>query len=44
MSHIEDNNRDRDLAGLLGKPPILPGESENRYAALRAEVERTIKP
>ena len=44
MSHIEDNNRDRDLAGLLGEPPILPGESENRYAALRAEVERTINP
>ncbi len=44
MSHVEDNNRDRDLAGLLGEPPILPGESENRYAALRAEVERTIKP
>lgn len=44
MSHGEDNNRDRDLAGLLGEPPILPGESENRYAALRAEVERTIMP
>src|SRR5712664_650510 len=44
MSHGEDNNRDRDLAGLLGEPPILPGESENRYAALRAEVERTINP
>ena len=44
MSHVEDTNRDRDLAGLLGEPPILPGESENRYAALRAEVERTIKP
>jgi len=44
MSHVEDNNRDRDLAGLLGEPPILPGESENRYAALRAEVERTIQP
>jgi hypothetical protein len=25
MSHDEDNNRDRDLAGLLGEPPILPG-------------------
>src|SRR5712664_4640529 len=44
MSHSEDNNRDRDLAGLLGEPPILPGESENRYAALRGEVERTINP
>jgi len=44
MSHVEDNDRDRDLAGLLGEPPILPGESENRYAALRAEVERTIMP
>src|SRR5882762_9529030 len=44
MSHDEDHNRDRDLAGLLGEPPILPGESENRYAALRAEVERTINP
>ena len=44
MTHVEDTNRDRDLAGLLGEPPILPGESENRYAALRAEVEQTIKP
>ena len=44
MSHSEDDNRDRDLAGLLGKPPILPGESKNRYAALRGEVARTINP
>ena len=44
MSHVEDTDRDRDLAGLLGEPPILPGESENRYAALRGEVERTINP
>jgi len=44
MSQGEDNNRDRDLAGLLGEPPILPGESENRYAALRGEIARTINP
>jgi hypothetical protein len=44
MSNSEENDRARDLAGLLGEPPILPGESENRYAALRAEIERTINP
>jgi hypothetical protein len=44
MTQSEDSNRLPDLARLLGEPPLLPGESENRYAALRAEVERAIKP
>jgi hypothetical protein len=44
MTDFEDTERARDLAGLLGEPPILPGESENRYAALRAEIARTINP
>src|SRR3954453_22414321 len=43
-ANLENATREANLADLLGAPAILPGESENRYAALQAEVGRTIKP
>src|SRR3954467_6818248 len=43
-ANLEDATREGSLADLLGAPAILPGESENRYAALQAAVERMIEP
>jgi hypothetical protein len=44
MPHFENDERAKELSSLLGEPPLLPGESENRYQALRAEIEKMIAP
>lgn len=44
MPHLQDENRPLDHAELLGEAPLLAGESENRYLALQAQVEREIGP
>jgi hypothetical protein len=45
MTQISDIESEAiNLADLLGEPPLLKGESENRYKMLRAAVERMLGP
>ena len=44
MTHMENADQPIDLVSLLGEPPLLKGENQQRYAALRAQVEQMIQP
>lgn len=44
MTQLENADQPIDLVSLLGEPPLLKGENQHRYAALRAQVEQMIQP